>query len=77
MLVLAMSPALPDLPFMKNNPHVKPARLSCKSVSSCEDAVALWCGGYSRADGDSDGIPCENVCSSVSEVDKIRGRIGC
>jgi hypothetical protein len=38
-------------------------RLTCKSVSTCEEAVELWCGGYSRADGDGDGIPCENVCS--------------
>lgn len=50
---------------------------SCKSVSSCEEAVAMWCGGYSRADGDNDGIPCENVCSSVSQVEAIKKDIGC
>ena len=50
---------------------------TCKAVSSCEEAVRLWCGGYRRADGDNDGIPCENVCSSVSEVDEIKVEIGC
>jgi endonuclease YncB( thermonuclease family) len=52
-------------------------RQSCKAVSSCEEAVVLWCGGYSRADADDDGIPCENVCSSVSQVEAIRSGIGC
>lgn len=50
---------------------------SCKAVSSCEEAVRLWCGGYRRADGDNDGIPCENVCSSLSEVEAIKAEIGC
>lgn len=52
-------------------------RRSCKAVSSCEEAVRMWCGGYRRADGDNDGIPCENVCSTKQEVDAIRARIGC
>ncbi|MBP0615876.1 excalibur calcium-binding domain-containing protein [Jiella mangrovi] len=52
-------------------------RRTCKSVSTCEEAVRLWCGGYSRADGDKDGIPCETVCSTKQEVDEIRARIGC
>ncbi|MEF2071340.1 excalibur calcium-binding domain-containing protein [Consotaella aegiceratis] len=52
-------------------------RQSCKTVSSCREAVILWCGGYRRADGDHDGIPCENVCSSREEVDRIRADIGC
>ncbi|MEZ0171155.1 excalibur calcium-binding domain-containing protein [Microvirga sp. TS319] len=50
---------------------------TCKSVSTCEEAVELWCGGYSRADGDGDGIPCENVCRLKSQVDAIKQRIGC
>lgn len=50
---------------------------TCKSVRSCEEAVKLWCGGYSRADRDGDGIPCENVCRSKSQVDAIRKKIGC
>ena len=49
----------------------------CKDVRTCEEAVRLWCGGYGRADGDKDGIPCENVCTSKAEVDRIRKRIGC
>ncbi|GGD19918.1 excalibur calcium-binding domain-containing protein [Aureimonas glaciei] len=50
---------------------------SCKAVNSCEEAVRMWCGGYKRADADKDGIPCENVCSSKSEVDDIKAQIGC
>jgi hypothetical protein len=52
-------------------------RRSCKPASSCEEAVEMWCGGYSRADADDDGIPCENVCRSRSQVDAIKHRIGC
>ncbi len=50
---------------------------SCKQVSSCEEAVELWCSGYSRADGDDDGIPCETVCHSLQQVEQIRKSIGC
>ncbi|WP_176085065.1 hypothetical protein [Martelella sp. HB161492] len=50
---------------------------SCKMATNCADAVRHWCGGYSRGDGDGDGIPCENVCSSLSEVRRIRSQIGC
>lgn len=53
------------------------ARRTCKSVSSCREAVELWCGGYRRADGDGDGIPCETVCHSKAEVDRIKADIGC
>ncbi|WP_310242534.1 excalibur calcium-binding domain-containing protein [Rhizobium rosettiformans] len=53
------------------------AARSCKQVSSCEEAVILWCSGYRRADGDNDGIPCENVCSTVDQVNEIRRVIGC
>lgn len=53
------------------------ARRSCKQVESCEEAVKLWCSGYSRADGDGDGIPCENVCHSLARVEEIRKAIGC
>lgn len=52
-------------------------RRSCKAASSCEEAVEMWCGGYSRADADGDGIPCENVCRSRSQVESIKQRIGC
>jgi hypothetical protein len=53
------------------------AAASCKRAASCEEAVQMWCGGYSRADGDNDGIPCENVCHSLEEVQKIKDQIGC
>jgi hypothetical protein len=53
------------------------ARRTCKSVSSCREAVILWCSGYSRADADDDGIPCENVCPTKTLVDRIRAEIGC
>jgi hypothetical protein len=61
-------------------PHDAPmfvARRSCKAVSTCEEAVIMWCNGYSRADGDGDGIPCENVCRSRRQVNEIRAAIGC
>ncbi|WP_281024355.1 excalibur calcium-binding domain-containing protein [Microvirga calopogonii] len=52
-------------------------RQICKAASSCQEAVEMWCGGYSRADADGDGIPCENVCRSRSQDDAIKQRIGC
>jgi hypothetical protein len=57
--------------------QVELAARTCKQVSSCEEAVILWCNGYRRADADSDGIPCENVCSTREQVDEIRRVIGC
>lgn len=63
------------------SPHYEPSflaqRRSCKAVSTCEEAVIMWCNGYSRADGDGDGIPCENVCRSRRQVNQIRAAIGC
>lgn len=56
--------------------RVQTAR-TCKDVRSCEEAVILWCNGYKRADADKDGIPCENVCKTKAEVDRIREKIGC
>jgi hypothetical protein len=50
---------------------------TCKEVASCEEAVAIWCAGYRRADADKDGIPCENVCHSRKDVEDIQSRIGC
>ena len=52
-------------------------RRSCKAMLSCEEAVQAWCNGYSGADRDKDGIPCENVCRSKAQVDAIKERIGC
>jgi hypothetical protein len=53
------------------------ARRTCKQASSCEEAVIMWCEGYRGADRDSDGVPCENVCSSRHEVEEIESRISC
>jgi hypothetical protein len=50
---------------------------SCKQASSCEEAVRMWCDGYRRADGDNDGIPCENVCHSLEQVEQVKAQIGC
>ncbi len=52
-------------------------RQSCKAASTCQEAVEMWCGGYRDADRDRDGIPCENVCRSKAQVDKIKEDIGC
>ena len=72
--------ALPlSSPVESDSGEIQFAQLArtCKEVRTCEEAVRLWCGGYGRADGDNDGIPCENVCHSRKEVDEIRRRIGC
>ena len=50
---------------------------SCKSARTCRDAVILWCGGYSRADANGDGTPCENVCRSRAQVEPIKKEIDC
>jgi hypothetical protein len=64
-------------PAFQPGPSFMLARASCKQVGSCEEAVALWCNGYTRADSDSDGIPCENVCHSLEQVEEIKSRQGC
>lgn len=51
--------------------------MTCKSVSSCYEAVLLWCGGYYGADRDQDGIPCETVCDSREQVQAIEAEIAC
>ena len=51
---------------------------SCKSYSTCRQAVIAWCEGrHPGADRDDDGIPCENVCKSRSAVMAIMNEIGC
>ncbi len=50
---------------------------SCKAASTCKEAVEMWCNGYSGADRDNDGIPCENVCRSKKQVEVIQKQIGC
>lgn len=52
--------------------------VTCKDFRNCREAVIAWCAGqHPRADGDNDGIPCENVCKSRAEVVKIMDEIGC
>lgn len=48
---------------------------SCKAAKSCAEAVEMWCEGYSAADRDDDGIPCENVCKSKKQVDALMKKI--
>jgi len=50
----------------------------CTDYWNCEQAVRAWCNGsHPRADGDGDGIPCENVCPNRRIVNQIRAQIGC
>ena len=50
----------------------------CVDYLTCREAVIAWCvGEHPRADGDGDGIPCENVCRSRAEVEKIKKESGC
>jgi hypothetical protein len=54
------------------------AAASCKNYSNCREAVIAWCAGnHPRADGDGDGIPCENVCRSRADVASVMAEIGC
>lgn len=76
-LFLILSLSLISPPHATAKPPTQTVRLSCKQMSSCEDAVALWCSGYRRADGDNDGVPCENVCHSLQQVEEIISRQGC
>lgn len=68
---------VPDEPSMSLPVELVQRGRTCRDVSSCREAVELWCGGYSRADADKDGIPCENVCTDKDTVDQIRAEIGC
>lgn len=76
-LGLMLAVALPPVAAAEEEMTLAQTGRSCKQVSSCEEAVRIWCEGYRRADGDGDGIPCENVCSSIEEVERIRADIGC
>jgi hypothetical protein len=35
---------------------------TCKSFSSCAEAMRSFKSGNTRLDGDHDGIPCESLC---------------
>lgn len=71
------NPSLRPSPDMSLPVELAQRARTCKQVSSCREAVELWCGGYSRADADKDGIPCENVYPTKELVDEIREEIGC
>ncbi|MDH4414545.1 MAG: excalibur calcium-binding domain-containing protein [Rhizobium sp.] len=75
LLLLLSALAQPAAKAETNGKEV--AARTCQQVSSCEEAVILWCNGYRRADRDNDGIPCENVCSTREQVNEIRRIIGC
>ena len=60
-----------------------PRRRFCTQVSSCREAVHLWCVcGYRNADRDGDGVPCESLCGqsdpmTLERVSRIRRDLGC
>lgn len=60
-----------------------PTRKYCTRVSTCREAVHLWCAcGYEGADRDSDGVPCESLCGQsepavLERVARIRASLGC
>lgn len=60
-----------------------PCSATCGRVSSCREAVYLWCVcNYRRADGDGDGVPCERVCGQSTKknrekVQAIAKELGC
>jgi len=60
-----------------------PCSATCGRVSSCREAVYLWCVcGYRRADRDRDGVPCESLCGqstprNLSKVRQIMLDLGC
>ena len=73
----SLNPGTPSMSVQRVKKILMAQRRSCQTVRTCEEAVQMWCGGYSRADGDHDGVPCENVCRSISQVETIKSRIGC
>lgn len=70
---------LPDLAITSEFGVLKFAQKKprCGDASTCEEAVIMWCEGYSGADRDKDGIPCESVCGSLAQVQEIQEQIGC
>ncbi|QNJ32760.1 excalibur calcium-binding domain protein [Synechococcus sp. PROS-9-1] len=40
---------------------------TCKTFSSCEEAVRSYKSGNSRLDRDKDGVPCESLCGKNGE----------
>ncbi|WP_349358270.1 calcium-binding protein [Stappia sp.] len=78
-LLGALGPGAPVTPLADSQAMAVQARrgLTCRQMPDCRSAVILWCSGYGRADGDGDGIPCENVCSTRRQVEAILRDIGC
>lgn len=76
-LALGLLPASAQVQWVPGRLVVAQAGRTCKAASTCREAVEMWCGGYKRADADSDGIPCENVCRSLNQVEAIKEEIGC
>jgi len=49
---------------------------SCKKYKSCYEVISDYPDGYfGRKDRDKDGIPCENVCHSKKQVQKLLNKI--
>lgn len=45
---------------------------SCKKYKSCSEVINDYPNGnFGRKDRDKDGIPCENVCKSLEQVEKL------
>ena len=45
---------------------------SCKKYSSCAEVINDYpSGNFGRKDRDKDGIPCENVCRSLQQVNEL------
>ena len=50
-------------------------RKTCGSAGSCREAVHTWCVcGYTRADADDDGVPCESLCGEGNDLSRARVR---
>jgi len=45
---------------------------SCKEYQSCEAVISDYPNGsFGKKDRDEDGIPCENVCMSIEQVNEL------
>lgn len=67
-----LSPACGGYYHVSPSPPLNPcsAKRYCFQMSSCEEALFFFnnC-GLSYLDGDSDGTPCENLCSNIKQND--------
>jgi hypothetical protein len=41
---------------------------TCKTFTSCEQAVRSYQSGNSKLDRDKDGVPCESLCGKNGEM---------